>query len=120
MRFLAAAGSVLLLLSAARAHGQDLTPVDQVEPPPPIRSGEVMPLRDSTAEALEADVVIQQKEGARVSVHRAGGQVRAVRIEPTVGPVYYLVDTDGDGNLDQRTNSLNADFLVNMWGLISW
>ena len=46
--------------------------------------------------------------------------MRAVRIEPTVGPVYYLVDTDGDGNLDQRTNSLNADFLVNMWGLISW
>jgi hypothetical protein len=49
-----------------------------------------------------------------------GGNLRAVRIQPSVGPAYYLVDTDGDGDLDHRSNSFDQGLLVNSWVLFSW
>jgi hypothetical protein len=90
--------------------GQQLTPVDNVPPPPPIVSGET----------FEPDVTIVRQAGQTVREYRVGGQLRAVRVEPDVGPVYYLVDGDGDGQLDTKRHNFAPDFWVNAWVLFSW
>jgi hypothetical protein len=43
-----------------------------------------------------------------------------VRIVPEVGKPYYLVDTDGDGQMDKRTDDLADNMLVPSWVIYSW
>ncbi|UHQ23163.1 DUF2782 domain-containing protein [Lysobacter sp. 5GHs7-4] len=40
------------------------------------------------------------QDGDSVEEYRVAGQLRVVKITPLRGPVYYLVDSDGDGTLD--------------------
>lgn len=119
MRLIATVAPVLLLLATSGARAQNLTPVDEVPPPPAIVSGEVMPLGDAS-DSLDAEVTIERKSGATIHAYRVGGSLRAVRIQPSVGPAYYLVDTDGDGDLDHRSNTFDQGLLVNSWVLFSW
>jgi hypothetical protein len=83
------------------------------EPPPlpePVRSGE----------SLEPDVQIVPGRREGVTEYRVDGQLRAIRVEPEVGPIYFIVDTDGDGRLDTRTPRLGPDFGIAQWVLFSW
>ena len=75
----------------------------EAPPPPPIREPEPLPPKvlDSEDE-LEPQVVIRQEEGHRVEEYMSGGQVYMIRIVPDVGPPYYLIDTTGDGNFNER------------------
>ena len=41
------------------------------------------------------------------------------KIQPQIGPAYYLIDSNGDGTLDQRS-SIPMDINVNQWLLFSW
>ena len=79
------------------------------EPPPRVQSGE--PLEP------EVRIIIREKE--TVTEYRLNGKLRAIRVEPSVGPAYYLVDTDGDGDLDTR-GELDGDLLIPQWVLFSW
>ena len=86
-----------------------LTPVpDAVEPPPKVKSGEV----------LEPEVRIFRRAGERVTEYRINGRLRAIRVEPDVGPAYYLIDHDGDGRLETRGHG--PDFVVPQWVLFNW
>ena len=94
---------------AQSSEPANLTPVPEPpEPPPRVKSGEV----------LEPEVRIFRRAKQRVTEYRINGKVHLVKIEPDVGPVYYLVDRDGDGKLDSR--HLGAEFLVPMWELFRW
>ena len=42
-----------------------------------------------------------ESNGDVVTEYRVSGQLRAVRVAPSRGPVYYLYDRDGDGTPDQ-------------------
>lgn len=56
---------------------------------------------DPTARLQGADVVARTRpDGDVVEEYRIAGQLRVVKITPRRGPVYYLVDSDGDGKLD--------------------
>jgi hypothetical protein len=86
-----------------------LTPLPEApEPPPRVKSGEV----------LEPDVRIFRRAKERITEYRVNGQVRAIKVEPDVGPAYYLIDNDGDGKLDSRR--YGPDFVVPKWVLFSW
>ena len=44
-----------------------------------------------------------EANGDLVSEYRVQGQLRMVRVQPKNGPIYYLIDSNGDGRLDRTT-----------------
>jgi hypothetical protein len=43
-----------------------------------------------------------------------------IQIIPNKGVPYFLVDTDGDGNLETRYNDLSNGIMVPAWVILSW
>ncbi len=60
--------------------------------PDPVQSGE----------ALEPEVTIIESDKGSIYEYRINGQVYMVKVQPVAGPPYYLMDTDGDGQMDVR------------------
>ncbi len=70
--------------------------------------------------------VVVQQEGKPVNAYayvieeyRVNGHLYMVKITPTVGPAYYLVDDNGNGELDTRRSSLD-DTNIPRWVLLRW
>jgi len=68
--------AVLLALGACASMGEPSPPPNAVEATRTLENGDV------------------------VSEYRVQGQLTMVRVAPKRGPVYYLVDSNGDGRLD--------------------
>jgi hypothetical protein len=108
---LAASTMLLATCAFAQTSAPDNTVlVDAPPPPPPIESGEY----------LEPEVTIVQSEEQTVYEYRFGGRLHAIKVVPQAGPSYFLIDTDGDGRLEHRSNAYGPQFLVNSWVLLSW
>jgi hypothetical protein len=99
-------------LAYAQSNMQD--PADAVPPPPdipePIQSGE----------PIEPEVTILQKEDSTVEEYRVNGRLYMVKITPSAGAPYYLMDRDGDGMMEFRTSKLGDDVVVPQWVLFEW
>ena len=67
---------VLLLSACATVPGEPAIPAEAVE---------------TTRTEANGDVITE---------YRIAGQLHTVRVSPPNGPVYYLVDSNGDGRLD--------------------
>lgn len=80
------------------------------EPPMPIQSGENM----------EADITIVKKGDKTIQEYRNNGVIYMVKIIPDKGPAYYMVDYDGDGNLEPLKNEVDRAAKVNMWKIFEW
>jgi hypothetical protein len=88
---------------------------EEIPPPPP-------PAEDAynqVEEGLEPEVTINHGRKAVVEEYRANGQVYMVKITPSKGLPYYLIDSDGDGSLETRRNSLDDPEVV-QWRLFTW
>ncbi|MFQ5470311.1 MAG: DUF2782 domain-containing protein [Gammaproteobacteria bacterium] len=70
--------------------------------------------------AGDPQVTITQNENETIEEYRVNGELFQIKITPNKGIPYYLVDTDGDGRLDQRTNDLSEDILIPQWMLFRW
>jgi hypothetical protein len=83
----------------------------QDAPPPPdiIRSGE----------ALEPEVTIIRKDSETLEEYRVAGKLYMVKVTPSVGPSYYMMDQDGDGKLELRKDRLD-DYVIPQWVIFSW
>ena len=94
------------------AHADDKTREDLLVPPPPpkLQSGE----------PIEPEVTIIKKKDATEELYSINGQVYAVKITPSSGPSYYLIDTDGDGLLETTQNDIERGLNVPQWILFSW
>lgn len=75
--------AVSLLLSACASMGEPEIPANAVE--------------SSRTEA----------NGDVISEYRVQGQLRMVRVQPARGPVYYLIDSNGDGRLDSNKGEVS-------------
>jgi hypothetical protein len=73
------------LLPACATHGVDA---------PPIPGNAV----ESTRTESNGDVI---------SEYRVQGQLRMVRVQPARGPVYYMIDSNGDGRLDENKGEVS-------------
>lgn len=113
------ASSILLAsaisLSALAERPADLQPVPEVPPPPRgVQSGEAMPLG-------EPQITIIRRRDAIIHEYRLNGHLYGVKIIPDRGVPYYLIDTDGDGNMEgQFMDSNDAKIMVPMWVLHRW
>ncbi|HYN78859.1 MAG TPA: DUF2782 domain-containing protein, partial [Lamprocystis sp. (in: g-proteobacteria)] len=50
---------------------------------------------------------------------RVRGVLYMVKIQPQFGPPYFLIDSDGNGTLDQRDNS-PMNISIPQWVLFTW
>ncbi len=103
----------LLMLSSAVFADRDSELAAVPEPPElpmPVQDGEV----------LEPDITIIRKGKKTIQEFRKNGQLYMIRIKPDFGPAYYMIDTDGDGNMDVRQNDLDDGLQINQWKLLEW
>ena len=103
----------LLVFAALPAWAQQdkLQPLPAVPPPPPE-----MQAFDA---AIEPQVTIVKQETETREEYRIKGKLYMVKVTPAVGPSYYLVDRQGNGNF------VEADIAPNpvkppMWVIHSW
>ncbi|MDD5037272.1 MAG: DUF2782 domain-containing protein [Methylococcaceae bacterium] len=83
---------------------------EQPDLPPPTESGQPM----------EPDITIIRRDKELIEEYRVNNRLYMVKIKPSVGPPYYLLDTDGDGKMDLRRNELEKGMQVPQWVLFSW
>lgn len=104
---------LLFALCAAYPAWADDAPAPVPEPPdipPPVESGQPM----------EPDVtIIRRGSGDTVEEYRINNRLYMVKIKPVIGPPYYMVDSDGDGNLEVR-RGVEQGMRVPQWVLFSW
>lgn len=97
--------------SEEQAAGDAPEFADAPEPPtlpPQVQSGEV----------LEPEVTIRETDEGTAEEYRVGGKLYMVKITPSVGPAYYLVDPDGDGEFVRQDDITESS--VPQWVLFSW
>lgn len=109
MRHLLPALTLALLLTPALAADTDGLP--DLTPPP---------LPGTVSDEMEPEVTIRRQDGGRIEEYRINGQLYMVKITPAKGPSYYLMDTNGDGELESRRGELDPKLLVPNWAIFRW
>lgn len=106
----------LLLLISGLSYAED-SPVPRSAEPIPDGA----PDSARTAQTPAPEITIRQmgNQGS-VEEYRSGGVLYMVRVNPAKGTPYYLVDTDGDGNLETRYNDLQSPLAIPGWVILRW
>jgi hypothetical protein len=97
-----------------------LTSLSVAQPSPtPYPQPPDLPPASYQGETVEPEVTILETERGIVYEYRVRGQLYMIRIQPPLGPPYYLLDTNGDGIMDAREDRVwnNA---IPQWVLFSW
>lgn len=79
-----------------------------------------IPPRVKSGETLEPEVTIRQDAKNTITEFRINGRLQSIKIQPAVGPAYWLVDTTGDGFTDTRYNNYNPPFAIPGWVIFRW
>lgn len=103
---------LLATLLAVPAFAEETPPAP---PPPPLVEDAPLP-RDQT----EPQVTIIERRGEIVEEYRIAGQLYMIRVVPAAGPPYYLVDADGDGQLESTMNELDPRLMIPSWVILRW
>ena len=73
------------------------------------------------ADLSEAEVtIVQDDKEQRVEEYRVNGQLYLVKVIPVVGPPYFLLDQDGDGQFDLQHNDPTINPPTSQWRLFKW
>ena len=105
-RFMPIVGAVALLMTA------NVFAADVAKPP-------VLPEPMMDGESIEPEVNIIQKDDRKIEEYRANGVLYMIKVQPTVGPAYYYIDSDGDGSLETKRHELSGHIVPN-WVLFRW
>ncbi len=70
-------------------------------------------------ENLEPEVTIRQQGSKTIHEYRMNGRLYMIKIVPERGAPYYLLDQDGDGEMDTRQDNPNG-VVVPQWVLFRW
>ncbi len=110
-------GSLFFCISMqSRAEeGVPETLADVPEPP-------VLPDQIESGQSIEEKVRIKPGREGEVAreEYSVNGRVWKVKVIPSIGPPYYLIDTDGDGLLETRLSDIYNEVVVPQWVLFSW
>lgn len=77
------------------------------------------PQPQSEGENLEPEVTIIQTDEQTTYEYSINGRRYMVKIVPAKGPAYYLLDLDGDGELDTQEGDPSR-IVVPQWVLFRW
>lgn len=75
------------------------------------------PLADG--ESIEPEVSIIQKDDRTIEEYRVNGQLYMIKVTPSVGKPYYLLDDDGDGSFETTRYDSDNPAVPN-WILFEW
>ncbi|MGD8644810.1 MAG: DUF2782 domain-containing protein [Chromatiales bacterium] len=89
-------------------------PRGDIPPPPPYLEG------TEDSDVMEPEVEIIRRGETTIEEYRVNGQLYMVRVVPQNAPPYYLVDADGDGELESRRDELSPNFAPPSWVLFRW
>lgn len=78
-----------------------------------------LPVQAQEAEP-SGEIIIQGQRASIVEEKRVNGKLYAIKVTPKKGPSYYLVDSDGDGDLETRRNDTDSDLLIPAWVIKQW
>jgi len=80
-----------------------------------------MPLPVEDGEPMDADITITRRGEKTIHEYRVNGKIYKIKIIPDIGPAYYFIDPDGDGEMEEVTESdLDSLIKVNQWTIFSW
>jgi len=71
-------------------------------------------------EELGPEVTIRKSGPNTIEEYRINNRVYKVKVQPQVGPAYYLIDTDGDGLMDRRYGLNDPPVVAPQWVLKRW
>jgi hypothetical protein len=125
----------VILLNFLFIFSPALFAVDDIPPPPALNkeerdftttnnsNNETVPAlpeeADDSRNIPQPEVRIIRKKDSVIEEYRVNGRLRYVKITPSAGMPYYMVDTNGDGTLDTRHNDLDNP-PINQWILLQW
>ena len=69
---------------------------------------------------LEPTVTIHKHHNRVEESYSVNNNVYMIKITPSSGAPYYLIDQDGTGNMEMRRGPAGADVRVPQWSLFSW
>lgn len=104
--------SIVALLLSANVTAEEAT--SPLEKPP------VIPEPLQSGESIEPEINIKIEEDRTIQEYRVNGQLYMIKVTPSVGKPYYLMDTDGDGSLESTQFELDSGLLVPNWILLEW
>lgn len=109
------------LLGSSVMAQQKLEPLE----PPELPTDEDRAQADAAAKEKvdlpPPDEIIEHREGKQlITEYRRFGQVYMIKIRPKNGPSQYVVDRDGDGRFETKTENLSEEFNLPKWRIGSW
>jgi len=93
-----------VLSGTCPAEGRDLTDLDLSVHPSDI----------------EPAVTLRANESRTVQEYRVNNNLYMIKITPSVGAPYYLVDEDGSGDMAWNRGGSQLEDNVPQWALLSW
>ncbi|MGB0237844.1 MAG: DUF2782 domain-containing protein [Cycloclasticus sp.] len=89
-------------------------------PPAVLPEPPELPSQIVSGENMSPDITITRKKKETITEYSVNGSVYMVKISPENAPAYYMIDTDGDGNLETRRSALEKGMNIPQWLLFSW
>jgi hypothetical protein len=69
---------------------------------------------------MEPEVTIKHRDGETIEEYRINGRLYMIKVMPDKGLEYFLIDSDGNGSLDARSNQLDPQLMIPSWILFKW
>lgn len=107
--------ALLLLLTPIPSHADDASKavvqsaLPNAPPPPTINEND----------ANEPQITIKHRGKDKFEEYRMNGNLYMIRVTPSAGPAYYLVDPHGDGQFVKKSIVKGA-VVPPMWVLFQW
>ena len=107
--------------TAALAQKQALEPLEPPDLPTEEERAKAEAAAKERAELPPPEEVTERVVGDQViTEYRRFGQVYLIRIKPKVGATQYMVDRDGDGRFEIKTENLSEEFDLPKWRIGTW
>jgi len=66
------------------------------------------------------DIKITNRDNGRIEEFRIAGRIYMIKVNPQNGTPYYLIDSNGDGDMDTRKTEVDEHLMIPSWTLLRW
>lgn len=108
----------LVLFSSSVFAEQEPVAVPEASEVPEVPE---MPMPVENGEPMDADITITRKGKKTIHEYSVNGKIYKIKIIPDIGPAYYFIDPDGDGEMEEvKASDLDDKLKINQWTIFSW
>jgi hypothetical protein len=113
-------GAAVAWIAWAHPAAEPVTPSTEPSNLQPVPEPPDIPPQVKSGETLEPEVTIRRDDKQTITEYRINGRLHSIKVEPVVGPTYWLVDTTGDGFTDTRYDNFHPPFAIPGWVIFRW